>query len=101
MITKHREPGTRTEQRILPGGFCDSRNFAVKSHFAELDTANAKLSHIAFGPAGKQAAIVQAYRIGITREFVERIVVACFFELFAQLGVFSDHAFALILACDD
>jgi hypothetical protein len=84
-----REPNHQ-QQRRLPRGFCYAGNFAVERHFAELHAANPELAHVAFGAARQHTAVVQADGVGVAREFVERIVVACLFEFLAEFGIFCD-----------
>lgn len=89
------------EQRCLPRCFGYARNFAEQCHFAEFYPADAKLAHIALRAARQQATVVQADRVGVAGQFVERIVIAGFLEFFAKVGIFGYQALALVFAGND
>ena len=53
---------------LLPAGFLHPWDKTGRSHLAELDTADAKLSHITLGTSRDLAAVVQTHGRRVARE---------------------------------
>ena len=80
---------------LLPTALGNARDFAIQSQFAKLHAADAKAADVSARAAGELATVVEAYGRSIARQLIEGIVVAFFFEFFAQFSVLCHHALAL------
>src|SRR6478735_12103182 len=82
---------------VLPAGLRYPWNFAIRGHLTKYVTANAELTHISFGTARQLAAILESYRRCIAGKFVQRCVVASFFQSLAFCRIVSNQLLALRL----
>ena len=84
--------------RMLPASLLDSRDEAVGGHLAELDAAEAEVTHVSLRTTGQGAAVVKADGGRVLGELVESSPVTGLFESLPLLGVLGDHLGALHLA---